>query len=235
VWGWGCGYVRHVNRRQQEARQAFLRVFPGGFEDEHYLAWERDYKVEAATQWRRLIGGKESMRATLDAGNHHAIAAAAVRIESTRPLLFSFEKMALRDAVVRSAEGARSFSEGLYDWLHGRGSEGARFERWAATVSELPRPGTRVATWPVVTVFGPMAKPRRHLFVKPLTTKRAAAAYGYDLTYRSKPGWETYRSVLDFARTVRDDVADLGPRDLIDIQSFIWVLGSDEYAEARAA
>ena len=75
----------------------------------------------------------------------------------------------------------------------------------------------------------------RHLFVKPLTTKRAAAAYGYELAYRSKPGWETYRSVLDFARTVRDDVADLGPRDLIDIQSFIWVLGSDEYAEARAA
>ena len=56
-------YKRHVNRRQRQARQAFLRVFPEGFEDQQYLAWERDYKVEAAAQWRRLVGGKKSMRA----------------------------------------------------------------------------------------------------------------------------------------------------------------------------
>jgi hypothetical protein len=158
-----------------------------------------------------------------------------VRIESSRPLLFSFEKMALRDAAVRSEEGARRFAEGLYDWLYGPGNEAVRFDRWVANVASLPRRQTRVATWPVVTVFGPIARPRTHMFVKPLTTKRAAAAYGYDLRYQSKPSWDTYSSVLDFARTVRDDVADLGPRDLIDIQSFIWVIGSDEYAEARAA
>jgi len=27
------------------------------------------------------------------------------------------------------------------------------------------------------------------------------------------------------------DTADLGPRDMIDLQSFIWVLGSDEYPD----
>jgi hypothetical protein len=224
-----------VDRKRRQARDAFLRVFPDGFDDELYLAWERDYKVAAAAQWRRAIGGKDALRTALAAGSHEAVAAAAVRIESGRPLLFSFEKMALRDAVLRSRDGARLFTEGLYDWLYGRGNEAARFDRWAATVAELPRRGTRVATWPVVTVFGPMARPRSHMFVKPLTTKRAAAAYGYDLAYSSKPGWTTYRGVLDFARTVRDDVADLGPRDLIDIQSFMWVIGSDEYADARAA
>ena len=30
-------------------------------------------------------------------------------------------------------------------------------------------------------------------------------------------------------------VPDLGPRDQIDVQSFLWVLGSDEYADERAA
>ena len=34
-----------------------------------------------------------------------------------------------------------------------------------------------------------------------------------------------------FARTVGRDLADLRPRDMIDIQSFLWVQGSDEYAE----
>ena len=36
-------------------------------------------------------------------------------------------------------------------------------------------------------------------------------------------------SLLQFAATVRPDVRDLKPRDMIDIQSFIWVQGSDEY------
>ena len=50
-----------MNRQRQQARQSFLRVFPEGFHDELYLAWERDYKVEAAAQWRSNIGGKDSM------------------------------------------------------------------------------------------------------------------------------------------------------------------------------
>jgi hypothetical protein len=224
-----------VRRQRAEARRIFLGVFPGGFADERYLAWERDYKLEAHRQWLAEIGGKAGLRAALDEGHHREVAAAAVRIESGRALLFSFEKMALRDAVVRSEEGARQFAEGLYEWFYGPGGEAARFERWTAVVRSLPRRQTRVATWPVVTVFGAIARPKVHLFVKPLTVKRAAEAYAYDLTYRSAAGWATYASVLDLARTVRADLADLGPRDQIDIQSFLWVLGSDEYADERAA
>ena len=37
------------------------------------------------------------------------------------------------------------------------------------------------------------------------------------------------RGVLDFAAVVRRDLRDLRPRDTIDIQSFLWVQGSDEY------
>jgi hypothetical protein len=92
-----------------------------------------------------------------------------------------------------------------------------------------------VATWPVVTVFGSIARPKVHLFVKPLTIKLAAEAYAFDLPYRPTPNWTTYSAILDLARTVRTDLADLGPRDQIDIQSFLWILGSDEYAEERDA
>jgi hypothetical protein len=35
--------------------------------------------------------------------------------------------------------------------------------------------------------------------------------------------------LLEFAARVRRDTRDLGPRDMIDAQSFIWVQGSDEY------
>jgi hypothetical protein len=37
--------------------------------------------------------------------------------------------------------------------------------------------------------------------------------------------------LLNFAQTIRRDLVDLWPRDMVDIQSFIWVQGSDEHAE----
>ena len=153
-----------------------------------------------------------------------------MRIEARTNLIFSFEKMALRDAV-RSPTGARAFAEGLYDFLHGPGPNERKFDAWCGVVASLPRKQTRVLTWPVVTVFGFIAHPKVHMFVKPNVTRVAARAYDFDLHYRSRPSWEGYANVLDFARTVRRDLRDLRPRDMIDIQSFIWVQGSDEYLE----
>lgn len=223
------GYLHTVRTGPEVCRRKFLEHFPGGFSDETYLAWERGYKWDAHRLWVELVGGKAEFRRKLDLGRHDEVASAAVRIESSRQLLFSFEKMALRDAVLRSDKGAVLFADGLYDWLHGPGGERSRFERWLDVVRELPRTKTRVATWPVITVFGMIARPKVHCYLKPLTTKRAAAAYGFDFAYSSRPSWDTYGSLLELCRTVRDDMADLGPRDQIDIQSFLWVNGSDEY------
>jgi hypothetical protein len=62
-------------------------------------------------------------------------------------------------------------------------------------------------------------------------TRIAAEAYGVDFVYLSRPDWETYSSLLEFAGAVRRDLRDLRPRDMIDLQSFIWVQGSDEYPD----
>jgi hypothetical protein len=86
-----------------------------------------------------------------------------------------------------------------------------------------------VLTWPVVTVFGFIARPKVHVFYKPRVTQLAAEHYGYDLAYRSQPTWATYADLLAFADVVRRDLADLKPRDMIDVQSFLWVQGSAEY------
>ena len=93
----------------------------------------------------------------------------------------------------------------------------------------LPRKQTRVLTWPLVTVFGFIAQPETHIFLKPNVTRTAARAYGFDFQYQSRPSWEIYANYLEFAETVRRDLGDLRPRDMIDIQSFLWVQGSDEY------
>ena len=212
----------------QRCRRKFLRFFPGGFRDPTYLEWERGYKWRAHERWNDELGPR-SLRMLLVRGDHAEIARRAIAIESRTNLLFSFEKMALRDAV-KTRKGARAFATGLYAFLHGRGSEETRFARWCDTVAKLPRRQTRVLTWPIVTVFGFIAQPDRHIFLKPTVTRRAATAYGFEFAYHSRLEWETYASLLAFAERIRRDLRDLRPRDMIDIQSFIWVQGSDEYA-----
>ena len=209
-------------------RRKFLRIFPGGFRDATYVDWERDYKWEAHRRWEAALGAQR-FAGLLEVRRHDEIAALAIGIESRTNLLFSFEKMALRDAV-RTPSGARAFAQGLYAFLHGDGELPARFDAWRDTVASLPRRQTRVLTWPVLTVFPFIAQPARHLYLKPLVTRHAAERYGFAFDYRSTPQFATYRSLLDFGRQVRRDLRDLRPRDQIDIQSFIWVQGSDEYA-----
>ena len=213
----------------ESCRHKFLRFFPKGFYDDKYIAWERGYKWQAHERWREQLNRKE-FQSLLKTGDFREIAARAVKIESPTNLLFSFEKMALRDAV-KSAEGAKFFAEGLDEFLHGKSRIENRFERWCETVARLPKKQSRVLTYPVVTVFGFLAQPETHIFLKPNVTRAAARKYGFDFHYKSNPSWEVYANLLEFAEHVKRDLKDLKPRDMIDVQSFIWIQGSSEYDE----
>src|SRR5689334_10274611 len=113
------------------ARRKFLRLFPNGFRDETYVAWERDYKWEAHRRWEEQLD-RVTHRALIAEGRFAEAASRAVGIEARTNLLFSFEKMALRDAV-RSPAGARAFAVGLYDFLYGP-NDRSTFESWVRTV-----------------------------------------------------------------------------------------------------
>src|SRR3982750_2862506 len=167
-------------------RRKFLRFFPKGFYDPKYVDWERGYKWEAHERWEELLG-REEHRALLVREDYAEVARRAVTIESRTNLLFSFEKMAIRDAI-KPAAGARAFAEGLYEFVYGRGD----FEKWSAVVGSLPRKQTRVLTWPVLTVFPFIARPDIHIFLKPNVTRLAAKNYGFDFQYVSKPNRDTY-------------------------------------------
>jgi len=65
------------------------------------------------------------------------IGAEAIKIESRTNLLFSFEKMAIRDAL-KSERGARNFAEGLYALLYAPESLPTKFDRWCEVVASLP-------------------------------------------------------------------------------------------------
>jgi hypothetical protein len=218
-----------LKNRPLQCRKKFLRFFPSGFRDPTYLDWERDYKWETHKRWQHELPVDEFRRLLHDQPAQVATRALRVEQQARHSMLFSFEKMALRDAL-KTSSGASAFASGLYAFLHGTAPFSQRFDTWTAVVAGLPRKQTRVFTWPVVTVFGFIAQPRDHLFLKPNTMRAAARAYGFPLRYTSRPSWDTYESLLAFADVIRHDLRDLKPRDMIDLQSFMWVLGSDEYA-----
>ena len=212
-----------------KCRRKFLYYFRKGFDDPKYIDWERQYKLDAHFRFQQELN-REDFESLLSAKKYAEIASIAVRIESRTNLLFSFEKMALRDAI-KVAAGARDFARGLFNYVYGQETLQERFEEYSELVRNLPRKQTRVHTWPLQTVFGFIANPQEHIFLKPRVTQRAAEKYGYPFEYRAGPNWKTYQSLLDFAEQVREDTSDLHPRDYIDLQSFIWVMGSEEYPD----
>lgn len=214
------------------ARRKFLRIFPDGFRDPKYLDWERDYKWESHRRWISQLNQADFRRLLHDrAFDEIAKRALGVEQRSRHSMIFTFEKIALREAI-RGPGGARRFATALYDFLHGRGAPARRFDDWVGALRAMPRsPGRekRLVTWPVATVFGFLAQPRTHFFLKPLVTRRAAQVCQIDFPYRAQPSAAIYENVLALATTTRRWLLDLHPRDMIDIQSFLWVQGSDEY------
>ena len=60
----------------------------------------------------------------------------------------------------------------------------------------------------------------------------SARAYGFDFGYKPEPSWAVYHGLQTFGAIIRRDLdrrPGLRARDMIDVQSFIWVQGADEY------
>jgi hypothetical protein len=212
-------------------RRRFLRFFPNAFRDQRYLDWEHSYKWRSHKLWIELLNQQE-FKNLLRQDNYLEIASRALRVEqrTVPPFLFSFEKMALRDAL-RTEYGAQIFSEALFNLLNGKSDLKTRFVEWIVAVGELPRKQSRVLSWPNLTFFPFIAQPTKHIILKPSAMRVAAAELGYDLEYSSKPSFATYERLLKLADLVGEAIADLNPRNYHDLQTFLYVIGSAEYEQ----
>ena len=92
--------------------------------------------------------------------------------------------------------------------------------------------------WPVVTYFPFLQRPETMPFVKPYAVQQVARALGYDIDYHAQPSAATYRRIFGLHELVKVEMGKHGlePRDLIDVQTFLWYgcgLGAANLAKAQ--
>jgi hypothetical protein len=89
------------------------------------------------------------------------------------------------------------------------------------------------AKWTVATYLPYLWRPDIHMFLKPEVTKDFAIRVGHRFAsdYEARLDLAVYEGLLDLVSRTADELADLKPRDRVDIRSFIWVVG--DYQEGR--
>jgi Protein of unknown function (DUF3553) len=207
-----------------KAVENFLSYFPNGFRDPAYIDGphnERAYKLVAHRLMAELLGPTPFAR-LLAERQYAEIADRAKKVVGRTNLISPYEKIWLSNSLV-AASSQNRFADSLYAMLYGTGDPEARFTAYAETLGAIG-----AAKWPVATYFPFMALPNEHMFLKPVVTQEAAQVLGQEVNYRPELNWLTYRQVLALALRIRTELmkdgrTDLEPRDMIDVQSFIWV------------
>jgi hypothetical protein len=204
----------------EDARTPFLADFPNAFQDDDYVGRERAYKEVARSFIRENIPIEAARNATPAhcelANKAFANTNMATPIEKTRvkALLLSPKGPAYLAAAAELAEGNAALALPKLDQLmreHGQPS------------------------WPCATYLPFFWRSDAAMFLKPQITKDFAERVGHSFVhdYDARLNGETYASLLDLAEECELEIGSLQPKDRIDVQSFIWVVG--EYPDPRVS
>lgn len=195
----------------------FLKFMPGGFAGERNLRQEREYKIKAHNTLNAILTAERAADATVD--DALKVRQATVWIN----LLSPYESMHLKEAMEGPAgpaflQSAAKFAAGDVD----AGAIGMR----QAMKAHGP------LTWPIATYFPFLWDPLSQMFLKPSVTCDFAERIGHEFqyVYSSEISRGVYQGLLDLTEDTRKAISALQPRDNIDVQSFIWVVGG--YTEA---
>jgi hypothetical protein len=211
----GNGTTRYLSLK--DAIECFLKEYPGGFYGERFDRAERDYKEQAHDLALSLLN-KPEMNALLDQQGYDEVCRRARKIMNATNLVFPQEKMALKDGLKK--EGDKDlFAKNLFEMLHGTRELEFRFGKFAET---LERIGAN--KWTIASYFQFILYPDRYGFVKPKMVSHAAEISAFELNYRTELNWRTYKTVLAFYDYLKTELAELKPRDMIDVQSFMWCI-----------
>lgn len=202
------------------AMKRYLHCFPDGFRGTANASSERGYKERAAKRLQEVLPIDQ-------AGNSNDSDASQVANGGIQTNMLSpFEAARLRDTLLGKNGG--QFLRGAAAFVRGDYSTGLL--QMSAAVQSHGR-----ISWPILTYLPFLWNYKEHMFMKPKVTTDFANRVGHNFSHRysADPNPETYLALLDLIEVTRGEIESLEPRDNIDLQSFIWVVG--EYREQETA
>lgn len=196
------------------ARARFLRLYPEGFQGAGWATDERTYKLDAMA---KLGAAVPLTAAATTKGN----ALAVLRVFQATNLVSPMEKAKLTTAL-RSPSGD-AFVQAAAAFTLGDGEKALR------EIDKILRP-FECANWTIATYLPFLWRPEEHFYLKPVVSKDFATRVGHRFAqdYQTRLEMGVYASLLDLVSKTEAELAVLKPRDRVDIQSFIWVVGAGD-------
>lgn len=210
----------------QEAKERFLEQFPDGFYGTRFLQHERNYKEKLRDRCAELLG-REVIQGLIQAEDYEQICDRAAQFIRLQDLNFraSFEKMAFATGM-KELSDRKTFAIALCDWMNPDLPVEQRLDPFAQVLGEM-----NSDKWPILTSFSFFGSPSTEVMIKPQNLQNAAELCRFELNYRPSLNSLTYVSAVRFYRYLWEKLVDLKPRDMMDVQSFIWCIDPSNYGE----
>ncbi|MBF0340075.1 MAG: hypothetical protein HQL95_03825 [Magnetococcales bacterium] len=217
-----------VKRQMPGMIERFTIQFPEGFYGARHLEEERNYKVAACDYCQETLSELE-MKRILAANDWSELFHRVKKLVSMTNLIQGgFEKPKFLDAI-KDANHASTFYYALYAHLHGKGTPAERLGCFAKVLEQM-----NLLKWTYATYFLFLNEPDICMFVKPEGIKKSVQLACYSLVYDSTPSAILYDEILQFSEWLKNQIRQLEPRDMIDVQSFIWYMApTGKYSNDR--
>jgi hypothetical protein len=202
----------NLNKLKQ-AEQAFLRRYPGGFENPELIA----LRVKKHKPDQMIALAKESF-SPANFTHPALIVQNMIKVISRSSIISVFEKPRFRDfARALTPDEMQFLNVGLRELLHGNEQTG--FEM----VLDLLKHG-KLSKWSLMTVCQTYFHPQRDVFIKPTTVKGVIQYFELEnLQYRPTPSWsfyEAYRSIFyEMKSKVDPSLSPTNPA----FSGFLWI------------
>ena len=160
----------------------FFEMYPKGFEDEGLAQIVKRHNVAKLTAFAQEVFTKEKF------ANPQQIVEDMTKIVSRSSLISLFEKPKFRDAVkTMSTERKDMLSIGLDEMLHGSFKSGFNIVLDILIEEKL-------AKWSLISVIPYYYAPKKHIFIKPTTTKNVLKYFDIEeIIYKPRPSYTFYR------------------------------------------
>jgi hypothetical protein len=94
---------------------------------------------------------------------------------------------------------------------------------------------TQDSGWPIVTLLPFIARPDRHMLLRPRFACDVAQRLGLELAYEPQPSWSTYSALLASVKVLLEQLRPLGASDHVDVEAFMHVVTAKHARQPAAA